>query len=172
MNASSILYTIHNEAQAQLSSRIRRVLLLFIVLLALSGITAFPVQTEMHLLVRFSDMFPPFVHAWIMQVSGAIDDVTLRYPYLFYGYDWLGFAHLVIAMFFIGAWKNPVANRWVIRTGMVACAGVFLLAFVSGPLRGIPVVWTLVDCSFGFFGLIPLLLIDRWTGRLIALQND
>jgi hypothetical protein len=33
--------------------------------------------------------------------------------------------------------------------GLIASAGIFALAFIAGPVRGIPWFWTLVDCSFG-----------------------
>jgi hypothetical protein len=33
---------------------------------------------------------------------------------------------------------------------------VFPLAFIAGAVRGIPMYWRLIDCSFGVAGLIPL----------------
>ncbi len=38
------------------------------------------------------------------------------------------------------------------------------LAF--GGLRGIPVWWRLIDCSFGVFGFVPLWLCRRWSREL------
>ena len=66
------------------------------------------------------------------------------------GTDWLAFGHLVIALFFVGPWRHPVANAWVLKAGLVACAGVIPLALICGPLRGIPFYWRLIDCSFVF----------------------
>jgi hypothetical protein len=166
MNAFSVLSTIHSQSQERLRKRIRITVMLFMVSLALSGITAFPVQSELHLLLRFGNLFPEFARWWLMTISAAIDEVAVAHPYLLYGYDWLAFAHLVIAMFFWGVYKNPVQNRWVVRIGMIACIGIFPLAFICGSIRGIPFFWTLIDCSFGFFGIIPLLLIDKWIGQL------
>jgi hypothetical protein len=37
------------------------------------------------------------------------------------------------------------------------CAAVFPLALICGEIRGIPLYWRLIDCSFGLFGAIPLL---------------
>jgi hypothetical protein len=44
----------------------------------------------------------------------------------------------------------------VIEFAMIACLLVIPYALVAGELRGIPVWWRLIDCSFGFLGLIPL----------------
>ena len=90
------------------------------------------------------------------------------YPFLLYGYDWLAYSHIVIALFFTGVYRNPVRNEWVLRTGMLACAGVFVVAFVCGHIRGIPLFWTFIDCSFGFFGMILLLILQRLIRRLAA----
>jgi hypothetical protein len=49
----------------------------------------------------------------------------------------------------------------VITFGLIACAGVIPLALIAGHIREIPIVWRLLDCSFGIFGGIPLLLCRR-----------
>jgi hypothetical protein len=43
---------------------------------------------------------------------------------------------------------------------------------VFGGIRGIPIWWRLIDCSFGIFGAIPLLLARRATKQLAALQPE
>ena len=88
------------------------------------------------------------------------------YPFLFYGTDWLAFSHLTIAVAFYGPIKDPVRNKWVIQFGMIACLMVFPLALICGPLRGIPVYWQLIDCSFGAVGIIPLWLAYREVERI------
>ena len=80
------------------------------------------------------------------------------YPFLAYGTDWLAFAHLVIAIAFLGPIKDPVKNIWVVEFGMIACVLVIPLAIVCGQIRGIPWWWRLIDCTFGVFGLVPLAL--------------
>lgn len=50
----------------------------------------------------------------------------------------------------------PFDDRGVLYIGLVACAGVILVALICGPIRGIPFFWTLIDCSFGVLGAIPL----------------
>ena len=133
---------------------------LFIVGLVLSGVTAFPLESELRLAVRVCDHFawvPVGLSAWFHQVSDALMDENARYPFLAYGTDWLAFAHLVLAVVFLGAWRDPVRNRWVLTFGLIACAGVIPLALIAGHVRGIPIPWRLIDCSFGVFGAIPLL---------------
>jgi hypothetical protein len=78
-----------------------------------------------------------------------------HYPFLAYGTDWLAFAHLVIAVAFIGPYFDPIRNKWVITFGLIACVGVIPLALIAGPIRGIPFGWRLIDCSFGVCGAIP-----------------
>jgi hypothetical protein len=99
-------------------------------------------------------------------VRNGLRAIYAAYPWYAYGTDWLAFGHIVIAMFFIGPWRNPVANAWVLKVGLVACAGVIPLALICGPIRGIPFYWRLIDCSFGFFGALPLIYCLKLTVRL------
>ena len=107
--------------------------------------------------------------AWIVTVRDALFATDARFPFLFYGYDWLAFAHLVIAVLFIGPLKDSVRNIWVIQWGMIACAMVVPLALVCGAIRGIPLGWQLIDCSFGVVGGIPLYFCNRWARELETL---
>ena len=49
---------------------------------------------------------------------------------------------------------------------MIACVGVVPLALFAGPVRGIPGWWTVLDISFGVFGIVPLLIVRRLIKRL------
>ena len=80
---------------------------------------------------------------------------------MLYGYDWLAFAHFVLAILFIGPYNDPVKNIWVIEFGLIACVLIFPLAFIAGYFRSIPIGWQLIDCSFGVFGFIPLWICYR-----------
>ena len=91
-----------------------------------------------------------------------------NYPFLAYGTDWLAFAHLVIAVAFSGPIKDPVKNLWVVEFGMIACLMVIPLALICGPIRGIPLAWRLLDCSFGVLGLVPLAIVRGMILRLRA----
>jgi hypothetical protein len=162
-----------NLTKAALLSRIRFWLVLFIVGLALSGLTAFPLQRELVLLnhlVGVPAVAPtgdePALYSWLRRVMVAVTATNRDYPFLAYGTDWLAFGHLVIAMAFLGPLRDPVRNKWIFTFGVLACAGVIPLALIAGQLRGIPFYWRLIDMSFGVFGAIPLLLCLGYVRRL------
>src|SRR5438552_14589857 len=135
--------------------QIKRWLLFFMIMLFISGLTAMPAEWELSIATRFFDE-SSFMGDWLNDVYIAIKDTNEKYPYLFYGYDWLAFAHLVLAIVFIGPYKDPVKNKWVIEFGAMACLLVIPFALITGYFRGIPFWWRLIDCSFGILGLIPL----------------
>ena len=145
---------------------IKRLLLLFIVALFISGLTAIPVDTQLSFLLHHTAR-QTVLYTWIERVLLAYREVNVAHPFLFYGYDWLAFAHFILAVLFIGPYKNPVQNIWVIQFGLIACGLVIPFAFVAGHFRGIPLGWRLVDCSFGVFGFALLYLIYRKTKTFI-----
>jgi hypothetical protein len=151
---------------------IRLWLTLFIVGLILSGITAFPLEHETGWLASFLTTHPDLpagMIQWIVRVHQALYEQSMHAPFLAYGTDWLAFAHLVLAVAFVGPLINPVRNKWVIQFGLIACAGVLALALIAGPVRGIPFAWRLIDCSFGVFGAIPLCIVLR---RITQMQRS
>ncbi|MFK3980699.1 hypothetical protein ACI2K4_10030 [Micromonospora sp. NPDC050397] len=154
-------------------TRIRAWLVVFVVGLVLSGVTAFPLEAESRLLVRLlhADWSPapehlPVLVEWIDHVHRGIVATNQDFPFLAYGTDWLAFAHLVIAVAFWGPYRDPVRNIWVVHFGMISCAAIVPLALIAGPIRGIPWWWQLIDISFGVFGIIPLLFVHRETRKL------
>lgn len=158
---------------SKLLSKIRTMLIFFIVALVLSGITAFPLYSELQFAANHGFMNPDTMTGrWLGKVWNAVRATNEQYAMLFYGFDWLAFAHLVIATAFIGPYKDPVRNKWVIQWAMIACVGVIPLALIAGPIRGIPWFHLVIDCLFGVLGLIPLLLIQRWINQLEALGNN
>lgn len=144
------------KTEQQLRQNIKRLIIVFIVFLILSGITAFPLEWELSILVNLTKNAPVFIQQWLAGVYEALKETNSKYPFMAYGTDWLAFAHIVIAMAFIGPLKDPIKNIWVIQFGMIACLMVFPLAFICGPIRNIPIYWRLIDCSFGIIGIIPL----------------
>jgi len=134
---------------------IKRWIIVFMISLALSGITAIPAETELSLLVSY---FPAngSMGKWLERVFIGIRDTNNRYPFLAYGYDWLAFAHIVLVVLFIGPLKDPVKNKWVIEFGIIACLMIIPFAMIAGYFRGIPIGWRLIDCSFGVIGIVPL----------------
>lgn len=148
--------------------QIRSWIAVFVVLLVLSGLTAFPVQTELHWLAQYHYLFSDKLRLWLEATTAGINETYAKYPQLAYGYDWLAFAHIVIGVAFIGPWRDPVRNIWVIEWGMVACVMVPFLAFICGPIREIPVFWRFIDTSFGVFGILPLWWVRR---KILALER-
>src|SRR5205814_1009918 len=119
--------------------RFRWVLGFFMLALIFSGITAFPLQGELQQVVawRGLDGLAPAdashdFDRWILTVRDGLRESYLWHPWLAYGTDWLAFAHIIIAMFFIGPLIDPVRNVWVLQAGMIACGLVVPLALVCG----------------------------------------
>ncbi|MDR6977685.1 hypothetical protein J2X68_004409 [Streptomyces sp. 3330] len=157
--------------RAALLKGIRAWLAFFVVCLVLSGVTAFPLVHELHwveALLRHLSVpeHLPGLMAWIERVRRGLDAADAEHPFLLYGTDWLAFAHLVIAVAFYGPWRDPVRNIWVVEFSMIACAGIIPLALICGPLRGIPLWWSVIDMSFGVFGVIPLHVVRNKIKRL------
>jgi hypothetical protein len=142
--------------------KIRRLIVFFGVMTLLSGVTAFCVESELHWLLQFSNHIPGSLSTFMAETYISIAKMNKETPQLYYGYDWLAFAHIVIAMAFIGPYKNPVQNIWIIEWAMLACIAVLPLALIAGPLRGIPFYWRMIDCSFGIIGIIPLWICRKW----------
>ena len=148
--------------------QIRFLILSFVILLILSGVTAFPVKWELDLAYPFIKNLGEenFISIWFFKVYEGITNTYETYPFIAYGTDWLAFAHIVIGVAFIGPYRDPVKNIWVIQFGMIASVMVFPLAFIWGPIRSIPFFWTLIDCSFGVFGFLLLYFIYRKIKKL------
>jgi hypothetical protein len=143
--------------------RYRLSLGLFIVGLILSGVTAFPLLTELRLLASCLGVTNAADYAqltglshWIARVLHALEYNQAHFPFLAYGTDWLAFGHLCIAVFFIRPLFTPLESDWVLKCGLICCAAVIPLAFIAGHVRGIPIYWRLIDCSFGIVGALPL----------------
>jgi len=160
-----------------LRKRIRGLILFFILALVVSGLSAIPLKFESSLLHRlfgkgsFLESIWPVMARWFSVVHEGILTTSKRYPFLFYGTDWLAFAHVVIAISFLGPLRDPVRNIWVIEYGMIACVLIIPTALIFGSIRGIPAVWRILDCGFGVVGLIPLWLVRKDILALGELQT-
>lgn len=144
------------HSKAQLLQRTRWCILFIIAGLAISGITAFPLESELSYFNHHLGSFPSILQPWLHTVYHSLSQTNLQYPYLSYGTDWLAFAHLMLAILFVGPLLNPVKNIWVIQFGLIACLLILPLAFIAGHIRHIPFFWQLVDCSFGVVSAVPL----------------
>lgn len=147
--------------------QVRFWLLIFMSGLIISGLTAIPIQWEINQIKNFidnaawlRDVVPGLVD-WLIYVHTGLTAMYQAYPFIAVGTDWLAFAHIVIALVFIGPLRDPIRNVWVIQFGMLACVLVIPAALTLGALRGMPFLWQLLDCSFGVIGIIPLLLAYR-----------
>jgi hypothetical protein len=147
----------------QIQRRIKACIWIVIIGLALSGITAFPLETELGLIKDHLTWLPVAMQQWINTIYQTLHQVNQQYPYLSYGTDWLAFAHVMLAILFIGPLRDPVKNIWIIEFGLIACVLIFPLAFIAGAIRHIPFFWRLIDCSFGVFGGIPLWVAYKFT---------
>ena len=151
-----------------LHRRYRQSLGLFIAGLVLAGLTAFPIAHELRVASAFLGIEDPSRYAdftglrrWIGFVDYSIRQTYALFPSAGYGTDWLAFAHLAVAVFAIGPWRDPVRNGWVINCYLLTCVGVIPLALICGSIREIPMFWRLIDCSFGVLGALPLLYCLR-----------
>lgn len=146
---------------------IRAWLLFFMLALFFSGLTAIPIDNELQWLLRSTPVTSVF-YMWLQKVLSAYTLTKSRFPFLLYGYDWLAFAHFVLAILFIGPYRDPVKNKWVVQFGLMACALILPFAFIAGHYRGIPVGWQLIDCSFGIIGSIPLFICYK---KIQSIEN-
>ena len=156
---------------------IRICLIIVIVGLVVSGVTAFPLREELMLGrdildgTRVSATFPDLAF-WVQRVAEGLDVTGTDYPFLAYGTDWLAFAHLAIAVAFVGPLIDPVRNVWVTIWGLIMCAGIVPLALIAGTIRGLPLGWQLIDISFGVVAAVPLTIALVLTRRLQRSRAD
>ncbi len=132
-------------------------------ILMLSGITAFPIQTEIDFMYAHINSFPSFFNDWITTLYNNIHSTP---DVMFYGTDWLAFAHIIIALFFVPVYLDPIKHKANLYVGMIACLLVFPLAFICGPIRNIPFFHQLIDCSFGIIGILYLYFILQRINKL------
>lgn len=152
--------------QIRLRRRIKASLIITIIGLLLNGISAVPLHTELNILLSNSDAFPKFLRDWFMYVNKGVNEISGHYNFMRYGFDWLGFAHLLVAIAFIGPLKDPIKNEWVVRWGMIASALSVLMAFGWERLRAIPLWWSFIDASIAIVAFIILWLCNKWIQEL------
>lgn len=161
----------HVPTPERLLKRIRLLVAIFVVGLVLAGVTAFPLLREVNALAGFISSDSPAtegsLRSWILFVRAGLESTYRDYPFIGYGTDWLAFGHLAIAVFFYGAWRDPVRNVWVLHAGLIVCAAVIPVALICGEIREIPLYWRLIDCAFGVFGAIPL-----WYALILTRQLE
>ena len=144
--------------------------------LVISGVTAFPLLHELNLLVSFlvdeteslnADHYTGLAH-WVLTVREGLDVTYAKYPFIAYGTDWLAFGHIIIALFFIPTYKEPVRYKYNYTVGVWAFVLVIPLALICGEVREIPIYWRFVDCMFGIIALFPLFYIKHLIKKIEA----
>lgn len=154
--------------------KIRIAIIIVMFGLFLSGVTAFPLLHELNfissLLTGGSTDLNPVSHEgfthWILKVREGLEITYANYPFIAYGTDWLAFAHLMIMLFFILPYRDPIRYEGVLHVGIWSSVLIFPLALICGAIREIPIWWRLIDCSFGALCIPPLIYAIRLTRKL------
>lgn len=137
--------------------------------LLVSAVTIWPAVPELKLAVRLAwgNSEPTgALHKFVLQAVDGLETANARYSFMLYAHDWLAFAHIVLAILFAGAMRDPVRNIWIVQCGLIMCALVPVLAGICIPLRGIPLCWFWIDAAFAPAAAIPLWIALRAIRRL------
>jgi len=126
--------------------------------LFISGITAFFIPEGISIVQKMISVFAPSLSDWLSYVSTGIHQTNEQFKFIYYGTDWLAFAHILFALLFIGPLKDPIRNKWVLQFGLIACLLIFPTALIAGWVRDIPLIWRFLDMAFGIIGIIILSL--------------
>jgi hypothetical protein len=132
--------------------------------LLVSGITVWPAVPELKMAVSlvWGDAAPGgTLHAFVLKAIEGLESMQANYPFMLYAHDWLAFAHIVLAILFAGAMRDPVRNVWIVQCGLIMCALVPVLAGICIPLRGIPLIWFWLDFAFAPAAALPLWIALR-----------
>lgn len=136
-----------NPEHRALLRKTRFLLAVFVLALVASGLTAVPIVWGVNILEKMigqgtfmERIFPPMAR-WISYVHRGLTNIPHESSFIYYGTDWLAFAHIVIAIAFVGPIRDPVKNIWIVEFGMIACILVIPMALIFGQIRGIPFFW-------------------------------
>lgn len=89
-------------------NKIRYWLYFFIAGLFLSGVTAIPLEWQLEKINRYIGLgtevesYFPGLSFWIDRIYTGLSVTYKEYPFIAYGTDWLAFAHIVLAILFVG----------------------------------------------------------------------
>ena len=132
--------------------------------LFISGVTVWPAVTELKMGVHliWGDLATTGeFHRFLLRAIAALEDTNVRYPFLLYAHDWLAFAHIMLAILFAGAIRDPVRNKWIVQCGLIMCALVPVLGGICIPIRQLPSWWFWIDFSFAPGAALPLWIALR-----------
>lgn len=160
------------DQKKNLEQKINISIWITIIGLVLNGVSAFALHTELNIVLQFGNLLPQSLYDWLFMVREAVMEAEQRYPFMLYGYDWLGFAHLFIAIAFLGPLKDPVKNEWVIKFGMIVSILTVFISLFYEQVREIPFFWSLIDAAVGVAAFIILFFCHRWIKELKKGMNE
>ena len=127
--------------------------------LFISGVTVWPAVPELKALVSLvwgDTAVTTDLHRFILLAIAGLEETKKHYPFMLYAGDWLAFAHIMLALLFAGAIRDPVRNKWIVQCGLMMCAFVPLLAGICNPIRELPGWWFWIDFAFAPGAALPL----------------
>ena len=137
--------------------------------LFVSGVTVWPAVWGLKtaVAIAWGNGAPTGVlHTFVLQAIRGLEYVDVNYPFMLYAHDWLAFAHIMLAVLFAGAMRDPVRNVWIVQCGLIMCAAIPVLAIICIPIRGLPNCWILIDSAFAPAAGLPLWLALRAIRRI------
>ena len=158
--------TDNTTKEKQLRGRIKAAIIITMLGLLLNGISSLPLRTELNILLSYSGQLPQFLVDWWTYVNQGVLETSEKYNFMRYGFDWLAFAHLTIAIAFIGPLRDPIKNQWVVKWGMIVAALGIVMAFGWERMRDIPIWWSFVDAGISYVAFLVLWFCNRWIEKL------
>jgi hypothetical protein len=144
--------------------RAKWMLLLVAFGLFVSGVTVWPAVAELKAVVWliWGDSSPSGeLHAFILKAIEGIEATDAQYPFMLYAHDWLAFAHIMLAILFAGAARDPVRNKWIVQCGLIMCVSIPILAGICISIRELPSWWFWIDFAFAPGAALPLWIAYR-----------
>jgi hypothetical protein len=132
--------------------------------LVVSGVTVWPAVSELKIAVRTvwgDGESTGVLHGFVLRAIEGLESVEADYPFMLYAHDWLAFAHIVLAILFAGAVRDPVRNIWVVQCGLIMCVLIPVLAGICISIRGLPLRWFWIDFAFAPAAGVPLWIALR-----------
>ncbi|MFM7022020.1 MAG: hypothetical protein ACKOXB_03515 [Flavobacteriales bacterium] len=103
--------------------------------------------------------------------QGAVYNAA-HYPFMGYGTDLLGFAHLMFALLLVGPIIDADKNEWVIRFGIMVCTLFIPVVLIMGWIREIPIIWRVMSCLMGATGFLLLFRVFKMVKMNQRLEQD
>jgi len=141
--------------------------------LFVSGVTVWPAVPELKLAVSiiWGDAAPTGeLHRFILQAIEGLEYVGANYSFMLYAHDWLAYAHIMLAILFAGAIRDPVRNIWIVQCGLIMCVLIPVLGIIAIPIRGLPLFWFWIDLAFAPGAGLPLWIALRDIKQAEAVQ--